>query len=84
MTRGLGGQAPANVTQHLKGAHFPASKTDLIDLAQKNGAEADVVDVLEQLPGEQFASIADVMKAYGDEAETHDLRHPKGRRPSGD
>jgi len=66
MTRGLGGHAPANVTQHLKGAHFPAEKRDLIDLARSNGAKGDVLEVLETLPGERYASIADVMKAYGD------------------
>lgn len=68
MTRGLGGHAPANVTQHLKGAHFPADKRELIDLAKSNGAEGDVLEVLESLPGSEYASIADVMKAYGDAA----------------
>ena len=68
MTRGLGGQAPANVTQHLKGAHFPASKNDLVDLAKTNGAEDDVLEVLENLPGEHYSSVAEVMKAYGDES----------------
>jgi hypothetical protein len=81
MTRGLGGQAPANVTQHLKGAHFPASKDDLLRLAKDNGAEGDVLEVLENLPGEQYASVAEVMKAYGDES---DRRHSSrtGRQPT--
>ena len=70
MTKGLGGQAPANVTQHLKGAHFPAAKADLVALAKRNGAESDVLDVLEHLPGEKYASVAEVMKAYGDEQDS--------------
>lgn len=69
MTRGLGGHSPANVTNHLKGAHFPASKRDLVSLAKDNGAEGEVIDVLENLPGEEYASVAEVMKAYGDEAD---------------
>ncbi|HEY1261652.1 MAG TPA: DUF2795 domain-containing protein [Stellaceae bacterium] len=66
MTRGLGGHAPANISYHLKGAHFPASKRELIDLAKKNGADRDVLEVLQDLPGERFLSVADVMKAYGE------------------
>jgi len=77
MTRGLGGESPANVTNHLKGAHFPASKEDLVDLAKSNGAEEEVLEVLENLPGDEYASVAEVMKAYGDES---DRRH--GRQGS--
>ena len=66
MTRGLGGHSPANVTHHLKGIHLPAKKQDLLKQAQMNGAERDVMDVLNGMPDEEFASIADVMKAVGE------------------
>ena len=77
MTRGLGGQSPANLSAHLKGAQFPATKEELVSLARNNGAQGDVLEVFENLPGNQYGSVADVMKAYGDEA---DRRHgPSGR-----
>ena len=78
MAQGLGGQSPARITSHLKGAQFPATKNDLVDLARSNGAEEDVLEVFENLPGSEYASAAEVMKAYGDEA---DRRHgPSGRQ----
>ena len=66
MTRGLGGHSPANVTHHLKGMDFPASKEDLIQQARRNGAEGAVLEVLEAFPEDEFESMADVMKAYGE------------------
>jgi len=67
MTRGPGGHSPAIVTHHLKGMHFPASKDDLLDRARDNGAGQDVLEVLESFPeGEEFETLADVMKAYGE------------------
>lgn len=65
MTRGLGGHSPANVTHHLKGIHFPAKKQDLVQQARKNGAEKDIMDVLNGMPDQEFASIAEVMQAAG-------------------
>ena len=67
MTRGLGGPSPVNAAHHLKGVHFPASKDDLLERARNNGAGQDVLEVLESFPeGEEFETLADVMKAYGD------------------
>jgi uncharacterized protein DUF2795 len=66
MTRGLGGHSPANVTHHLKGIHFPAKKQDLIKQAKHNGAEKDIMDVLNGMEEQEFASIAEVMKAVGE------------------
>ena len=66
MTRGLGGHSPANVSHHLKGIGFPASKEDLIQQARRNGAEGAVLEVLEAFPEDEFETMADVMKAYGE------------------
>ena len=69
MAQGMGGQSSANVTQHLSGAHFPASKQELVKLAKNNGAKDDVIQMLEKMPANEYSSIAEVMKAFGDEAE---------------
>ena len=66
MTRGLGGHSPANVSHHLKGIGFPASKRDLIQHARRNGAEGAVLEVLEAFPEDEFGSMAEVVKAYGE------------------
>lgn len=66
MTRGLGGQSPANVTHHLSGIDFPASRSDLEQHAKDNGAENDVLDVIRQMPDQQYGSMADVTKGVGE------------------
>jgi hypothetical protein len=69
MTRGLGGQSPANVTHFLKGIEFPASKDDLLEHAKENDAEDAVCEMIEKMPDADYQSMADVMRAYG-EADT--------------
>jgi hypothetical protein len=67
MTEGRGGNSSANVTHHLAGTHFPASKNDLLLRARDNGAGQDMLEVLESLrEDEEFGTLADVMKACGE------------------
>ncbi|WP_120997222.1 DUF2795 domain-containing protein [Stutzerimonas urumqiensis] len=66
MTRGVGGESPANVTTYLKGIDYPANKDDLVRHAKKNGAESEVIDVLNQMPEQEYGNMADVMKGYGE------------------
>lgn len=65
MTRGLGGHSPANVTQHLKGVHFPATKQELARRAEDNGAGPEVLESIRKMPDDEYRSMADVMKGYG-------------------
>jgi Protein of unknown function (DUF2795) len=65
MTRGVGGHSPANVTHHLKGLGFPASRQDLERQAEKNGAEQEILETIRGMPDDQFETMTDVMKAYG-------------------
>ena len=66
MTRRLGAPSAANVTHHLQGAHFPASKSDLLLRARDNGAGHDALELLESFPDDaEFESLADVIMAYG-------------------
>jgi hypothetical protein len=54
----------ANITRHLEGAHFPASKEALLVHARDSGAGQDTLEVLEALPRNQdFRSLADVLDA---------------------
>ncbi len=66
MTRGLGGESPANVSFRLKGIVFPARRQDLIQQAQKNGALPEVLQIISHMPENRYENMADVMKAYGE------------------
>jgi hypothetical protein len=72
MTRGLGGQSPSNVAQHLKGIDFPCSKKDLVAHARKNQAEEPVLKALEAFPEREYANMAEVMEGFGESRDTED------------
>jgi hypothetical protein len=66
MTRGVGGQSPSNVAQHLKGIDFPCRKKDLITHARKNQAGESVLKALEAFPEQEYSSMAEVMEGFGE------------------
>lgn len=47
----------------LKGVDYPASKRDLLETAERNGADEDVRTTLERLPDEEYQTPADVSQA---------------------
>jgi hypothetical protein len=57
----------AAVQSALKGAHYPATKDDLIRLAQQNNAPSPLIEKIRDLPGSKFGGPQDVMKAFGQE-----------------
>ena len=65
-SRGQTGHSPANVTRHLSGIDFPAGKQDLVKHAQGNGADDEVIDVLNRMPDREYGNMADVMKGFGE------------------
>jgi hypothetical protein len=65
MARGVGGHSPSNVTKYLKGIDFPAHVDDLVKQAKKNDADQEVIDELKNLPDEEYHSVAEIMKGYG-------------------
>lgn len=56
---------PIELQKHLKGVSYPASKEELIQHAQEQGADEDLLSTLEQLPDEEFETPAEVSKAVG-------------------
>jgi hypothetical protein len=54
-----------DVQKALKGADYPASRDDLVALAESNGADDEVVGALRGLDAGSFDSPADVMKGLG-------------------
>ena len=56
---------PIQIQKFLKGVDYPASKSDLLENAERQGADEDVRARLEQLPEEEFETPADVSQALG-------------------
>jgi hypothetical protein len=52
-----------DVQKALKGAEYPTEKDDLVDLAESNDADDDVLDALRGMEEDTFDSPADVMQA---------------------
>lgn len=65
MTQGMGGHSPSNILHHLKGTDFPAKRDDLVAKAKANDAEPDVLDILKQLPDQEYHNMAEVLKGIG-------------------
>jgi hypothetical protein len=57
--------SPTNLAHYLKGAQFPASKQDLKADAQKNQAPQEILQIIDELPEDNYRTMAEVMKALG-------------------
>jgi hypothetical protein len=58
---------PASVKKYLKGMEYPAYKEDLIEYAQEQNAEDDIIELLEQLSDEaEYNSPAEVNLALNE------------------
>jgi hypothetical protein len=62
---------PIQLQKFLSGIDYPARKQELINRAQKSGADNNVMDTLKALPRDDFNSPNDVSEAIGD------MRHKK-------
>jgi hypothetical protein len=57
--------SPVSVAKHLRGIDFPASKDDLLEKARSENAGEEVIHQLERMPDQEYTSMADVMKGFG-------------------
>ena len=51
------------VQKHLRGMDYPASKDDLVEHARGQGAPEEVLNLLEDLPDQNYTSPAEVTQA---------------------
>ncbi len=56
---------PIQIQKFLKGVDYPASKSDLLENAEGQGADEEVRATLEQLPDQEYETPADVSQALG-------------------
>lgn len=58
---------PVEIQKHLKGVDYPADKQELIKHAKKQGADREVISILEKLPeDEEYDNPTNLNKAIGD------------------
>ena len=57
--------SPIEMERYLRGASYPASKEQLMQLARQNGAPEPVTKMIQQLPTAQFNRATDVTQALG-------------------
>ncbi|MFF8641158.1 DUF2795 domain-containing protein [Streptomyces sp. NPDC015345] len=55
--------SPIDLQKALKGAQYPASRDDLVELARGNSADGSLVDKLSGAPTDRFDGPDDVQKA---------------------
>ncbi len=58
-------QTLRSVVQYLKGVDMPASKEEIIEVANRNHAPQDVIDILQQLPDQIYQQMDDIWRAVG-------------------
>ena len=56
---------PIQLEKYLKGVDYPAKKADIIQQAQKNGADNMVMAVLKELPDQTFDGPTGISKVVG-------------------
>ena len=63
---------PSELERSLKGTEYPASRNDLQEQADENGATQQVMDFLESIPEQDYATPVQVTKQI---SEDHGDRH---------
>ncbi len=54
---------PMQLEKFLKGVNYPANKQELVRIAEQQGADNQIRELLAQLPEQSFERPADVSKA---------------------
>ena len=65
MTQNQQSTNPVQVEQYLGGLDYPAGKQAILDQAKQQGAESEVLKLLECLPDHQYESPVDVSQEIG-------------------
>jgi UDP:flavonoid glycosyltransferase YjiC (YdhE family) len=56
--------SPIEVQKALKDMDYPANKEKLIEHAKKHKASKEVMEVLEELPDQEYSNAADVSREF--------------------
>lgn len=64
MERLADGRPSQDLAQYLQRLKFPARKDQVVHAARQGGAPADMVDILQELPRNEFASFQELLDLY--------------------
>jgi hypothetical protein len=56
---------PTQIQKFLKGVDYPVTKQDLLEMAQDEGADENVLNALQQIPDREYSSPVAVSKEVG-------------------
>jgi hypothetical protein len=56
---------PIDIQRYLRGIEYPATKDDVISMAEDNDAPDEVIEELQSVTEEQFDGPEEVMEALG-------------------
>jgi hypothetical protein len=56
---------PIQVQKFLGGLDYPVGKQDILDKARSEGADDNVMEALERIPDEEYASPVDISRQIG-------------------
>ena len=63
-TSETGTVSAAVLQEALSGLEFPASRQELVDQANDNGAESTVISALQKLPDRQYHAVTEIQQAF--------------------
>ncbi|HLP91759.1 MAG TPA: DUF2795 domain-containing protein [Nostocaceae cyanobacterium] len=55
-----------DISKSLSGIDFPANKNNLVNHARQKNASQEVIDVLQNMPEQEYENMADVEHAFGE------------------
>jgi hypothetical protein len=56
---------PIELQKYLSGVDYPAKRDDLVQAAEKNGADKDTLDIVRRLPDRTYEGPSGVSKEIG-------------------
>jgi hypothetical protein len=59
------GVSVAVIQEFLRGMDYPSKRDGILEKARRNNAPNDVLDILNQIPDQEYESAAEVSKAIG-------------------
>lgn len=57
--------SPVNIGKHLRGIDFPATREELIEYAEENDADEEIIEALQDLDDREYENMADVLDQFG-------------------
>ncbi|PTL77684.1 DUF2795 domain-containing protein [Vitiosangium sp. GDMCC 1.1324] len=68
MAFGLAENPALSITPHLDAVDYPATRVEIVEAAEDDGAAVDIINVLKSLPRDEYQSREEVMRDLAEAA----------------